>query len=262
MKLVTPISHLFENDSDAQQIIAVSDALEARERTCEYNFKNTTHYHIDFDLNLGLTDKQEKFLYDYVRPREGIQTLTFQAAKDCLKASLINGMYIPSSPIISYIDQVNNTKKSLLRIRDIVGSERNIGIENNNYYPTGAYEICTSIDFLQNKLELDNLHLLLDIAHALVTSGNKLISFYSYINHLFETGKCKQIHLCQPTYNFDSGSITARDSHEIPSIELTELTLNSARKWGVNNLTVEYYKDSKKLISYLEDVQILHSIQK
>ncbi len=251
MKLVTPISHLFENDSDAQQIIDVSDSLEARERTCNYNFKDTTHYHIDFDLNLGLTDKQEKFLFDHVRPREYIKTLTFQAAKDCLKASLMNGMYVPISPIIPLRDQVNNTKKSLLRIRDIVGSERNIGIENNNYYPTGAYEICTSIEFLHEILEFKNLHLLLDIAHALVTSGNKFISFSSYVDNLFETGKCKQIHLCQPTYNFDSGAISVKDSHEIPSLELTELTLHSALKWGVDYLTVEYYKDSKKLVSYL-----------
>ena len=66
MDLVTPISHLFNDEENAKEIISFSDCLEARERTCQLHFQNTTHYHIDFDLNLGLSEKQLDFLIEHV----------------------------------------------------------------------------------------------------------------------------------------------------------------------------------------------------
>ena len=50
LKLVTPISHLFKNEVDAHSIEEFSDELEARERTANLRFNNTTHYHIDNEL--------------------------------------------------------------------------------------------------------------------------------------------------------------------------------------------------------------------
>ena len=100
MKLLTPISHLFNNENDAKSIIEVSDYLEARERTCKLKFEKTTHYHIDFDLNLGINDQQLQFLKDHVCPREEIRTLTFQAARDSEKIKIKNGIFYPNSNII------------------------------------------------------------------------------------------------------------------------------------------------------------------
>ena len=82
IKLVTPISHLFNNPVDAHDIERHSDELEARERTSSLRFNKTTHYHIDFDLNLGITNKQKEFLYEYVKERDEIQTLTVQLTRD------------------------------------------------------------------------------------------------------------------------------------------------------------------------------------
>ena len=59
--LLTPISHLFLNESDGEQIAFESDYLEARERTSHLRFANTTHYHIDFDINIGLDQNQLDF---------------------------------------------------------------------------------------------------------------------------------------------------------------------------------------------------------
>ena len=78
MDLVTPISHLFKDRKNAELIMKHSDFLEARERTSDLFFPNTTHYHIDFDLNVGLTEKQIQFLVNFVKPREEINTLPFK----------------------------------------------------------------------------------------------------------------------------------------------------------------------------------------
>ena len=162
IKLLTPISHLFnDNHSDEQiiqKIIDFSDQLEARERTCKLRLPKTTHYHIDFDLNLGLTDDHILFLEREVKPREEIKTLTFQASKDCEKVKISDGRYIPASRIIPLDEQITNTIDSIKKIKDIVGNERNIGIENNNYYSTGAYDICTSKDLLSCAVHGRTLH--------------------------------------------------------------------------------------------------------
>lgn len=255
MKLLTPISHLFKDENNAQKIIEVSDFLEARERTSELKFINTTHYHIDFDLNIGINEDQIQFLVDKVKPRDEIQFLTFQASRDCYEIELRKGVYYPISKPIPLANQIENTKKSLKQIKDIIGSDRCIGIENNNYYPTGAYDICTSTNYLTEVIYRLNCDLLFDIAHALVTCANKRISFTNYSKKLLETRRCTQIHLCQPKYLYNGEPILAIDSHEIPSFELTEISINLCRKWGIELITVEYYKNAEILISYLNFIK-------
>ena len=196
IKILTPISHLFsENPENARMISASSDYLEARERTAQLRLSNTSHYHIDFDLNLGITEEQKTFLHLHVKDRSNITHLTFQAARDCHDADLINGMYMPKSPPLSLSEQVNITKKSIREIRDIVGSDRKIGIENNNYYPTGAYDVSTSLEYLLEVLSIKDLHLLLDIAHAKVSAFNLKVELNEYIMPLLETDLCKQVHI-------------------------------------------------------------------
>ena len=137
-------------------------------------------------------------------------------------------------------DQIENTKNSIIKIKNVVGTERLIGIENNNFYPSGAYEICTSIEYLESVINLSNCFLLFDIAHALVTCSNKSISFTNYSKKLLSTDKCFQMHLCQPSYLFESGKIIAKDAHNIPSFELTELSIYLFMQFGIEFLTIEY----------------------
>lgn len=255
MKLLTPISHLFNDAKYAQSISEVSDLLEARERTCKLKFKNTTHYHIDFDLNLGISEKQFQFLKDHVSQRDEIRTVTFQAARDSEKVKLKNGVYYPDSRIIEISEQIKNTKESISKIQNILGKDRLIGIENNNFYPTGAYDICTSTEYLIEILTSNNCHLLFDIAHALVTCANKKTLFSNYSEALLKTKKCLQAHLCQPSYFFKNGILNAIDAHEIPSFEISEFSIFLCLKWNIEFLTIEYYKDAEILISYLKFIK-------
>ena len=255
IKLLTPISHLFNERIQAEHIINNTDYLEARERTCDLFFPKTTHYHIDFDLNIGISDKQIQFLKDHVKPREEIQNITFQAARDCENINIKEGIYYPASELIPLKQQINNSKESLKKIIDILGKDRKIGIENNNYYPSGAYDICTSLEYLQEIINLKDCHLLFDVAHALVTCANKDISFEDYSETLLKTKKCLQMHICQPSYLLDKGVMYARDAHEIPSFELTEISVSLCIKYGIKLITVEYYQNAEKLISYLKYIK-------
>ena len=252
IKLLTPISHLFKEQEALKDISEISDELEARERTCEIDLLDTTHYHIDFDLNIGLSEDQIEFLHKYVKPRENIETLTFQAARDCEKIIVQKyGIYFPNSEPLSIETQLENTKKSLKIIRDIVGNQRKIGIENNNFYRTGAYEICTSTDFLTRCYESLGLHLLFDVAHALVTCANKKIDFEDYKEKLLSKMDCKQVHLCEPSFQKYLNVADAIDAHNLPTSKSTNETLEFMNKWKINYLTIEFYKDAFKLKEYL-----------
>ena len=261
MYLVTPVSHLFKNKAIADFISKNSDFLEAREITSQLFFKNTTHYHIDFDLNLGFTKEQINFLKERVKPRDEILTLTFQASKDCEKVLVEDGKYKPNSRILTLKEQIQNTKNSIKIVKDIVGSHRLIGIENNNFFNTGAYDISTSLDYLLSVLEFSDLHLLLDIAHAQITCFSKNIDYEIYIDSLLSSRKCKQMHLCQPQYTYSREGYSSSDSHEIPGFEMTNYALSLMNKWEIKYITVEYYKNAEILVSYLKFIKELFTIR-
>ncbi len=252
MKVITPISHLFNDTESANKISELSDELEARERTCNLRFKNTTHYHIDFDINLGLSEKQIEFLKLHVKNRDDIQVLTFQATRDFENAKIINGMYTPIGERLDIHEQLERTKKSIKEIRNIVGEEKIIGLENNNYYPSSAYDIATSKEYIVEAANQNNINLLFDYAHAKVSCINRQVDFNEYSNHLLNNTNCIQMHLCQHQEILSKNKKLAFDSHNIPSDESTSEALKLCKKFSINALTIEFYKDSVKLVNYLK----------
>ena len=63
--------------------------------------------------------------------------------------------------------------------------------------------------------------------------------------------KCEQIHLCEPSYFYENEFVYAIDSHNIPSPTNTINTINTMSKWGIEYLTIEFYRDAKILKEYL-----------
>lgn len=255
IKLVTPISHLFNNIEDGISIGKYSDHLEARERTSDLRFSNTTHYHIDFDLNLGLTDDQKEFLSSKVKLRPEIHTLTFQITRDTEDFSIFEGKFYPKGYFVDKKEQIERTKNSINIIQDIVGSDKSIGIENNNYYNTGAYDIATSSKFINHLINETDVHLLLDIAHAKVTCKNKKINFENYIHEMVKDIPCKQMHICEPSERIYKGINETYDAHFLPTLESIKEAIEICNNFDITSLTVEYYKDSKKLIDCLKTIK-------
>ena len=76
-----------------------------------------------------------------------------------------------------------------------------------------AYDVVTDGDFICQVVNQNNLYLLLDIAHAMVTAHNKQIDYNQYISTL-PLDKLIQLHICQPELN--KGEI-AFDAHNEPN---------------------------------------------
>ena len=189
-----------------------------------------------------------------MKDRESIETITFQASRDCEKVALVEHAYVPKSRILSIEEQVKNAKRSKKQIEDIVGTNRKIGFENNNFYATGAYSICTSLEFLTRVIQDAEYDWLFDIAHAIVTCTNQKISFDDYSTTLLKTNKCTQLHICEPDIIY-SDEACAIDAHNLPSLTLTQYALDCCERYNIKNMTVEYYKDAKILCKYLNAIR-------
>ncbi len=252
IKLITPISHLFEKKEYRDKIVEVSDALEARERTASSRHPKTTHYHIDFDINLGLSDNNLSFLKEQVAPREDIKTVTFQITRDYEDSLIRNGQFQPIGAGLTFKEMLDRSKISIRKIRDILGVNRNIAVENNNYYRSGAYEIATSIDFISAVINDCKIDLLYDIAHAKVTSINRGICFDEYEAKLLSAGRCIQMHLCKhKEISGNCEKIEAIDAHEAPKEGDLREAINKCRQYGIDALTLEYYRDPDVLCEVL-----------
>lgn len=249
--LVTPISHLFKTEELTDEICRLSTTLEARERTSSLRLPKTTHYHIDFDLNIGLTEENIDFLKREVKDRHEIHTLTFQISKDSENVLTKNGIFHPESVPLAEKTQIENFKSSLKIIRDIVGTERTIGFENNNYFNTGAYDVCTSQEFIVKVLDETDAKLLFDYSHAFVSCYNRNIDFDSYAESLLSTQKCVQMHLCEVSYTYQENVPICIDAHDIPNPSTTSKALELIATFGISSLTIEYYKDKRILLNYL-----------
>ena len=149
---------------------------------------------------------------------------------------------------------LNNSIENTKWLRNTIGNGTSIGLENNNYYPTPAYDIVTDGDFITQVVIENNLFLLLDIAHAMVTAHNKNISYEQYIESL-PLNKLIQLHICQP--ELPDGWI-ARDTHNEPNDEMYSEVIRLIKEYpAIKYLTIEYYKDKDILIDSINKLRYL-----
>ena len=62
---------------------------------------------------------------------------------------------------------------------------------------------------------------------------------------------CKQVHLCEPSFQKYLNVADAIDAHNLPTSKSTNETLEFMNQWKINYLTIEFYKDAFKLKEYL-----------
>ena len=179
--IATPISHQFENEKYGKEIEKVSDCLEVRERSLDSKLKKQHLFHIDIDLTHKWDKDLKKYLYDAFSLKPDLKLITLQATRCCEKEKLEDGIFQVDGKVYSYQEMIGFSIENTNWLRQTLPDNILIGLENNNYYPTPAYEIITEGEFISEVLDKNNLFLLLDIAHAMVTAHNKKISYKSAV---------------------------------------------------------------------------------
>ena len=244
-QIATPISHQFENNNYGKEISDVSDCLEVRERSLNSKWENQYLFHIDIDLTLEWDDKIRDYLRTAFIKKPQLKLITLQSTRCCEGENIINGMFQQAGKVFNSDEMLNNSIKNTQWLRNMIGDEIAIGLENNNYYPTPAYDIVTDGNFITQVINKNNLFLLLDIAHAMVASHNKKIGYAQYISTL-PLDKLIQLHICQP--KLPEGGI-AIDTHNEPNDEMFLEVMRLIKKYPtIKYLTIEYYKDKNILI--------------
>jgi len=254
VKIATPISHLFNDRSTAEEIIAASDCLEVRENSLKSDWPREHLFHFDIDINHEWDEEKRKFLNIAFNHKPDLQLISFQATTCCSSPRLEDNMFEVGGKIWSKDEMMNSSIKNIDWLRNTVNSDIKIAIENNNYYPTKAYDVVTDEGFLSEIVYENNIYFLFDIAHALITVHNKFQDYNRYKKKL-PLDRIIQLHICKP----DLSSKIAYDSHDKPDASIYEEVFSLIAEYpAIEYLTVEYYKEKDGLIDSIKHLK--HSL--
>ncbi len=244
IQIATPISHQFEDENTAMEIVSFSDCLEVRDGSVNSRWPKQHLFHSDTNLTDRWSDREHRYLENVFSLKKDLKLVSLQAATCCENPALKGRMFHVNGKIYSRDEMVENAKINIDWLRSVLREGVQIAVENNNYYPTEAYNIITDSDFLTEIVDGNKIYFLFDIAHALVTVHNKQIFYDEYISTL-PLKRTIQIHICKPEI-LDDG--TAYDAHDLPDDLMYEEVSELIKRYPVQYLTIEYYKDSKRLI--------------
>lgn len=254
-EIATPVSHLFLDNSNAKKIFRNSDCLELREKNLNLNFPNEFLFHVDKDITLPWNNKFKNFLLKTVKLKKKLKLITFQSTRCCEGEQILDGKFQISGKVFKKKNLLLFAKKNIRWLKKKLKKNIKIGLENNNYYPEPAYDIITDGSFISEIIRKNKIFFLLDIAHAKITAYNKKINFKKYLNSL-PLDKTIQLHIVDSSIKFNSKKKIAVDTHKLPTKKTFKIVDNLVKKYSsIEYLTIEYYKNSEKLINSIRQLR-------
>ena len=251
LKIATPVSHLFKSPICISNIIKFSNCLEVREHSKYHNPKLILLFHFDIDINLNWSLKEKIYIINKLNKYPKLKLISFQMSKSYNFVKIKNMKFFPLGQKLSEKQLLNNSKKNISWLKKNLNKDISIAIENNNYYRTGAYEIVTNPKFISKVINNNNVFFLFDLAHAIISSYNMKIDYNHYIQQL-PLNKTIQVHICRP----GMGKNEMLDKHYLPNKTIFEnLKLVKKNSKHLKFVTIEYYKDCKRLINCLKKLK-------
>lgn len=247
IKIATPISTLFTDVTLARRIAGASDCLECRDQSAASALPYQELFHSEAELIHPWPENLRVKIRKVFRGKPELAMATFHAASCCSAPVLKNRVYQPGGILYTAEQMREHARTNVAWLRSFLPSSVAIGIENNNYYPTPAYDVVTDGSFLTAIAEENELTFLLDIAHAHVTAWNRHLSYEAYRASL-PLSRLVQLHISQSTV--EDG--LALDAHRAPGQEeCAEVQALISRHPSVRYLTLEYYQDAAVLLALL-----------
>jgi uncharacterized protein (UPF0276 family) len=258
MNISTPISTLWNSKSNIELIKKYSNSFEGRPKTLElhpnFNLQVKTFHCDNIQPIHKLNDEDFKYIKRVVNTYPNLKVISFHCAYNSLKCFKNNGRGYIEGYSYNKNELKHNMSVNIPKIKNILGNIK-ILIENNNYYPTKAYDIITDADFISDLVYENNIGFLFDQAHAEITAHNRKIEYKKYINEL-PLDKCIQIHLCKMGYSkklYSKDFYLAEDYHLPPNLdEYVKLKNIINRCPKLEYFTVEYYKNIEGLINSIK----------
>lgn len=254
IKIATPISTLFYGEEDLiEKVTDLSDALEIRDISPDFISPLPKLYHSDLSIVEEWTDEESKKVLSVIKKSKVI-LISLHVASCYPRAPIKGGAFQPVGRLMSEQEMMKNTKKNVEFLKNKVKNIE-IAIENNNYFPTGAYELVTETSFINKLLAANDLKLLLDLGHAKITAYYRRIVLNDYLKG-FYLDRIYQIHL--------SGCERINDSYKDAHNELADDEWEEFKQLidfypNLKLVTIEYYDKLPVLIKMLIKLRnILH----
>lgn len=244
IEILTPVSTLFKDNLFIDKAVALSDGLELRDNGIKTD-KRCKAYHCELNMLVEWKEEEINMLKERMK-QHNFDVISFHLHSRYQTNKIENRAFVGVGNPYSISEMKKNLELNCKTARKILG-DIPILVENNNHLKTDAYDIVTDASFISEIIKENNLFLLLDIAHAQITSVNTNIGFDSYISNL-PLDRCMQIHLSKPLITEEN----VQDVHEALEDEDWQIFEEITERLELlKYVTIEYYKDQKKLLDQL-----------
>jgi len=251
--IATPVSGLFLNNENYKNIENLSDCLELRQNYSYNESKKNKLFHFEFQPIHHFSSIDFNYIDEVIKKNKHLELISFHMASCYDKPKIINGKFVPGGRKYSPDEMYKNAKKNFSVINQIVGDSIKIAVENNNYLRTSAYQHIADPSFISKIILDNNIYFLYDLAHGFISAYNLGINYDQYLKSL-PIDKIIQLHICRSSIKNNE----AYDAHFLPDKrvynEVIELIKHSR---NLKFLTIEYYRDSKKLIESIKKLKKL-----
>lgn len=250
IEIATPISLLFRGDM-AEKLCQASDCLECREETAELFFpkEELFHFHQSIVVPWNVLDKE---YISTTLSKKKLKLVSFHIAAACTKPVLDGFMFLPGGDMLRREELCANVCANLEWLRSLACTKKlEISVENNNYYPTEAYEYITDGKFISEIVIDNNIGFLFDLAHAHVTAVNRRKNIYDYVEEL-PMARLSQIHVSRHGIRSDG---IAWDAHHAPDEELYKEVTHFVEEYKPRYVTAEFYKDTTELLNIIRKLR-------
>jgi uncharacterized protein (UPF0276 family) len=238
MILTLPVGHLI--NSYNYHLVPGVKALEYKNTIPVLDNKLESIFHSDYGI------VQEEFLsyfesiVDYLNKNK-IKMFSFDIGPAAEKVEIEDYYYIAKSEILSKSGLFELIQCRIEQVRSKYSG--NIAFENLNYFTTSAYLHVCEPSFIAETARRNNVYILLDIAHAIITAKNLEIDIYQYLSAL-PLDKVVEVHISSP--RLIQGKW--RDIHEMPGSEEFQVLEFILKNCHLNPyVVIEYYKNFSKI---------------
>jgi uncharacterized protein (UPF0276 family) len=245
MILTLPVSHLI-NDENYLQVPGVQ-ALEFKKRQPLLDYSGPLFFH----SSRGVIDEDFIDYFDDLLPYlndNGFKHFSFDLGPASPRVKTENYYYVVDGPVLSADGIANLAGERIAYVKERFKGI--VAMENLNYFPTSAYSHICDPDFFSSVVRETDTYMVLDIAHAMVSSRNMGIQPESYFSR-FPLERVVEIHLS--AHGVVDGEW--RDLHERPNHETYEILAYIQSKLKRRPyLIVEFYKDFSELVDIYREV--------
>ncbi len=257
--IATPQSTLFNaaTRAEAERILELSDALEVRDHACALIASKLPRlYHCELSLVEPWGDADVAMVAAMIASHQP-RVVSFHVHSPYVRPAIVGRRFVPTGVPMSEPAMLANAAANMARVRAAAG-KRTYLIENNNCFPTGAYEIVGEPRFLSRLMENAGVGLLLDVGHAEITAWYAKVSLHDYVGAL-PLERVGQIHLS----GIYRGTLDYEDAHEA----LTPGDWTTAGRIvrecpGLGFVTIEYYHHPGVLLDMLARLRsLVHQVR-